>query len=413
MKKVLICVLVISIILAASLSIFTGCTSREQTLRVLTQGEYLSKDVIKQFENWYKEQNGQKVVVKNVEVETVEEMYTLIKVKKDDFDLICPSDYMVERMKKENLLVKYSNKTVQVLNSAINPDIIKIAKESYDPDFTYSMPYMLGTLGIMYNVTSDGTDGVQAGEAQYNSWSSMWSETNSGKIFMKDSERDAYTVALLYAYRDELKAASLNYTNYSTAEYQTLLGRIFSEGSNELVQQAKQQLAAQKTLVYDYEVDSGKDDMVLDEGKKGYFGLFWSCDAGYVINEGSEASKKLYYTVPEEGGNVWIDNFCIPNTVKNADMANSFIRFLCDEDVAYDCMDYVGSTTGVKAAAEKYVEDILKDEEFVAGTYDGFLEMYKEMILPTEKTLSRCGVMRDLGEYNAKITEMWASVTAG
>jgi len=153
--------------------------------------------------------------------------------------------------------------------------------------------------------------------------------------------------------------------------------------------------------------------MVLDAGKEGYFGLFWSCDAGYVINEGSDASKKLYYLVPSEGGNVWIDSFCIPNTVKNFDMANSFIQFLCDVDVAYECMDYVGSTTGVKAAAEKYMEDILADEEFVEGTYEGFLDMYKEMILPTEKTLSRCGVMRDLGEYNNKITDMWASVTAG
>jgi len=406
MKKI-VCLLIVVCLLALSFSFLTSCTSRSDTLRVLTQGEYLSKDVIKAFQNWYKKETGKKVVVKNVEVETIEEMYTLIKVKKDDFDLICPSDYMVERMRKENLLKPFSSETAAILNEVINPDIIAKAKESYDPTFSYTMPYMMGTLGIMYNVTSSA---AQANAAQFASWASMWSNANSKKIFMKDSERDAYTIGLLYAFREELKAASLNYTDYTTPEYQALLTRIFSEGSDELIAKAKKALSDQKALVYDYEVDSGKDDMVLDGGKKGYFGLFWSCDAGYVINEGSAAAKKLCYLVPQEGGNLWIDSFCIPKTVKNESKANKFVQFLCKQDVAYDCMDYVGSTTGVKAAAEKYMEDILEDDEFLNGTYEGFVEMYKEMMLPSAATLTRCAVMRDLGSYNDKITSMWATV---
>ena len=412
MKRKIVCLAIVVCLVALCFSFLTSCTPREETLRVLTQGEYLSKKTLQDFKTWYKEKTGKNVVVKNVEVETVEEMYTLIKVKHDDFDLICPSDYIVERMRKESLLKPFSTETAEILNAAINPDIIALAKSAYDPEFLYSMPYMLGTLGIVFNVTSDKTDGIQAAEMQYNSWTSMWSEANEDKIFMKDSERDAYTVALLYAFREELKAASLNYTDYTTPEYQALLTRIFSEGSDTLLDKAREVLSAQEELVYDYEVDSGKDDMVMDEGENGYFGLFWSCDAGYVINEGSDASKKLCYWVPEEGGNVWIDNFCIPTTVKNEEMANLFVQYLCEEDVAYECMDYVGSTSGVKAAAEQYMADILEDEEFLEGTYEGFLDMYKEMMLPTEKTLSRCGVMRDLGVYNDKITDMWLTVTS-
>ncbi len=413
MKKKIIAFVALIAVAGTLLGVLAGCSAnRENTLRIANWGEYMSKEIYQGFVGWYKEKTGEDVRIDYKEFDTNENLYTWIARKKDDYDLICPSDYMLQRMKGEGLLKKLSDETAAVLNSAINPSVKEMVTASYDEEFAYSMPYVWGTLGVMYNTKSDGQNGVSATEKQkYGTWEVFWDAQNKDKIFMKDSARDAYTVALLYDKRNALYAASNGFTDYTTAEYKALLADVFSKANADTIAAAKKQLVAQRSLVFDYEVDSGKDDM-LRNSADGKFGLFWSCDAGYIMNGDSAGSKDLYYGVPVEGGNVWIDGFAIPKYAKNEKAANYFIQYLCETSVAYDCMDYVGSTTAVKAAADKYKEDLVADEDgFFDGTYDGFKEMYLEMMFPSEETMARCAVMMDLGEFNEALDEMWIEVT--
>jgi spermidine/putrescine transport system substrate-binding protein len=404
MKKKIICAIAALAFSGALLTGFYGCSAkRSETLRIANWGEYMPEDVYDGFVDWYKEKTGDTVKIEYTEFDTNETMYTWIATKHEDYDLICPSDYMMQRMKAAGLIRKLDDDTVTVLNESINPSIISLVKNSCDADFSYFMPYVWGTLGIMFNAKNRNA-------ADMNTWEVFWNAANAQKIYMKDSVRDAYSVALIYANREALRTASDNFTDYTTAAYQSLLKDIFSKCDANTIAQAKSVLEAQKQYVADYEVDSAKDEMVKSPSDK--FGLFWSCDAGYAMNGGDEAERKnLYYLIPEEGGNVWVDGFAIPKYAANTKAANYFIQYLCGKDVAYECMDYVGSTTAVNAAAEQYKADLIADEDgFFDGTYDGFKEMYLEMMFPSEQTLARCGVMLDFPEYNEALDEMWIEI---
>ena len=129
-----------------------------------------------------------------------------------------------------------------------------------------------------------------------------------------------------------------------------------------------------------------------------------------MTGEEGEVNRNLYYTVPREGSNVWLDAFVIPTYAKNPHLANAFIEYLSEEDIAYDCMDYAGSTTAIKAALESYKADLEEDEETFEGTYEGFKEMYMDLLFPSDETLKRCAIMKDYGVYNQKLDEMWMDV---
>ena len=415
MKKI-VSIILIAVLAVSIASVLVACGGdRENELRIANWGEYMSSEVYLGFEEWYLEKTGNTIKVQYEEFDTNENLYTWISAKHEDYDLICPSDYMLQRMKTEGLLQKLSDETISVLNAKINPDVINMVKNSYDSEFAYTMPYVWGTLGIMFNVNSDGTVGLQNELDVMSNWSVLWNNSYKDKIFMKDSVRDAYTVATIYD-----KSAQLNEylgadKNYDNADYQALLQSIFSTTDANMIARAKTLLLQQKANVYDYEVDSAKDELLRDvDGKNGRLGLFWSCDAGYIMNGDSTVNKNLYYTVPTEGSNVWVDGFAIPKYSVNPTAANMFLQYLCEADIAYDCMDYVGSTTAVMEAANNYKADVIADEDgFFANTYEGFKEMYVEMMFPSSETLKRCAIMRDFGSYNKDLDEMWMDVILG
>lgn len=413
MNKRLVSIILVVVLLGALATVFIGCNSnRETTLRIANWGEYMEKDVYEGFEKWYEDKTGESIKVEYNEFDTNENLYTWISAKKEDYDLICPSDYMLQRMIREGLLLKIDAETQEVINKSLNAGVINMVKGSYDPNMEYSMPYLWGTLGIMFNVNSDGQAGIQNELDTMNNWSALWDSNYKNKIFMKDSVRDAYTVAMLYDNANALITALGNDKNYDAPEYKTILNDIFDSTNTNLVNRAKELLLAQKENVYDYEVDSAKDELLRDvDGEKGYFGLFWSCDAGYIMNDENNPNKNLYYVIPEEGSNVWVDGFAIPKYAVNTKGANMFLQYMCEKDIAYQCMDYVGSTTAVNSAFEQYKADVILDEDgFFDGAYEGFKEMYVDMMFPSEETLKRCAIMKDFGEYNEALDEMWTDV---
>ncbi len=413
MNKKITAFVIIACMLAAVAVCFAGCSAnRAITIRIAAPGEYMDPDTYNGFADWYAEKYGKEVIVEYNEFDTLENLYTWISIKKEDYDLICPSDYMIQRLNGEGLIQPIAEETRRLLNERVDERVIAMVKDSYDPDFALSAPYMWGTLGIIFNVNSDGVEGLQDELDVMGSWNVFWNSQYKDKIFMKDSVRDAYSVAAIYNKRDLLYNALGADMNYDNPEYRKILLGIFDETDDETIALAQQALMAQKKNVYDYEVDSGKDELIRDtDGKKGHFGLFWSCDAGYIMTgEEGEVNRNLYYTVPREGSNVWLDAFVIPTYAKNPDLANAFIEYLSEEDIAYDCMDYAGSTTAIKAALESYKADLEEDEETFEGTYEGFKEMYMDLLFPSDETLKRCAIMKDYGVYNQKLDEMWMDV---
>ncbi len=455
-KKFVVSFLTLLIIFSGGLFL-GGCSPRDEILRIYVPGEYIDdpiihgsiEDEIQGFENWYKERTGKNITVVKKEFDTNETMYTMIATKKQDFDIICPSDYMVERLKKEGLLVKVNSEIMAEIKQNIlgenneNQSFVDLVQNSFDPEFEYTCPYMWGTMGIMYyyNDDLDNKELIDYADNQKSSWKSLF-DVNERKIYMKDSERDSYTVALFNYYYEQLKEASTNqegipFSDFSNDNYQTLLNKIFILGDNfdEKIEYARKTLTEQKKYVYDYESDEGKDDLLTSKGSQGYYGMFWSCDAGYIMADfsGDEPvyNENFRYLVPEEGSNVWVDSFCISKYAGNKSAAELFMLYMTDSEVAFNCMDYTGCTSSVYQATVDYYdylmpEDLtdLTDEDYDTIFYecsDAFKSNYLSLMFPhkdieigdyyIKSPLERCGIMRDLGtKANDDLLKMWTNL---
>jgi len=471
-KKIIISILSLVFILSSSITL-TACDARENILRLYIPGEYITDEILQGFEDWYYEQTEKTIKVVKKEFDTNETMYTMIAQKKQDFDVICPSDYMAERMIAENLILKTSEETQSiVLNGLLgeydedndcypNQDFVNLVQSAFDPNLEYTAPYMWGTMGIMYYYHGDLEDQEEVANADEakNSFKCLFEERTK-KIYMKDSERDTYTATLFAYYYDDLYEASNEFTDFGTEEYQALLKDIFESGDNfeEKLHHAEEMLKAQKKYVDDYETDEGKLNLIVDDGKHDYYGMFWSCDAGYIMAEWPDDDTIIFrqnyrYLVPEEGSNVWIDTFCIPKYAGNKTAANYFLQYMCTYDTeneitpAIDAMDYVGCTSAVyqatvdyydyvleyydyfdslvtEQAEELYPDDITAQNEYIENNTlkDSFKSMYLSLIFPNMdidfdedgtceflSPLKRCGIMRNLGPKNSDdMLYMWS-----
>jgi spermidine/putrescine-binding protein len=268
------------------------------------------------------------------------------------------------------------------------------------------------------------------------------------KGYMKNSIRDAYASSAIMSNKEELSSLSNGFTDYNET-YQAKLKEIINDTSSTNMDKVEKTLRKQKDYLFAYESDDGKVEM-LKSKPDGWYGLFWSCDAGYAMEgyeellEGSaenvEDSVKyatsLFYGVPVEGSNVWVDSFVIPKYTKNEKGAQYFLKYLCEYDNAYLNRDYAGCSSPVKAVAEdieevmrtalklvkgeevEVSEDIAEDVEyyqefFSTSNFSDFGDMFIEMLFPTEEILSRCAVMKDSDKDACiEMAKMWIRVKA-
>lgn len=331
--------------------LLSGCSSSEtkETLTVLNYGKYIDPDVISKFE----EETG--IDVEYEEYITPENMYTKYKAGSIDYDLICTSDYMIEKLIKEG--------EVQELNYDNIPNIANLDpiyfeySKSFDPEKKYTMPYFFGTVGILYNKN-------MVAEADMSSWSVLWDETYSGQIIMADSVRDSFMTAL------KSLGYSLNTVN------------------NDELLEAQQILINQKPLVYSYLVDEAQDEMIAENAA---MAVVYSGEAGFAM----EYNKNLAFSVPEEGSNMWIDSWFIPKTAANKENAEKFMNYLCEEEAASLNFEYV-----YYATPNKLVYDSL-DETLKTNT----------TVFPPSEVLDRCEVLKSLDEEaTAKYNELWKEI---
>ena len=292
-----------------------------QTLYLYNWGEYTGENILRDFE----EETGAAVVQESFD--SNEQMY--IKVaNQEPYDVLVPSDYMVQRLIDEDLLQKLDKSKLTCMDKLA--DAVKGLP--YDPQNEYSVPYFWGTVGIVYDKTK-----VEIRDLEAEGFGIFLDEKYKGDVYLYDSERDAFMMAL----------KDLGYSMNTTSEKE------IQEAYDWLVQ-------CVETMDAEIVTDEIIDNMA--QGRKA-LGLIYSGDATYVMEE----NENMGYYMPDTGTNLWSDAMVIPKNAKNPELAHAFINYASDYDGAYDNSSYVGYTS----ANQEVMDDIYGE----GGDYEG-IEAY-------------------------------------
>lgn len=340
----------ILLIAFACVFFLTGCGAGGGTgevLNIYNWGDYIDESLLDKFE----EETGIEVVYDTFS--SNEDMYIKVKQGIDAFDIIVPSDYMIERMIDEDMLEEIDLSLIpnyENVNEALKNPV-------FDSDNKYSVPYFWGTGGIIYN-TAQITNPIT-------SWMDLFDEAHSGKIVMYNSSRDSIAVAL----------KALGYSMNST-------------DLNEL-EEAKNLLIEQKPLVLAYQADEGRDTIVSGDGS---IGFMYSGDALMMMDQNPD----LDYVLPEEGPNIWFDAMVIPKSTQNKEAAHKFIDFMCDpENAAINAEYSVGFSSPIPAAVELLPDEIKNSE----------------VAYPSEDKLANGEIYRNSADILEVYDQIWTEVT--
>ena len=330
-----------------SLALLTGCgqdggdaAGEKGTLYVYCFGDYFDPQLEYQFE----EETGYDVVVDLFD--TNEEMYPVIKNNTAQYDVICASDYMIERLISEDLLaeINYDN----VPNAANVADNIKPFMEGFDPGMVHSLPHTWGTYGIMYN--------TEMVNSEIDSWEDLWDPQYEGQIVMPNSMREGFMIGA------------------------KLLGYSMNTNSEEEISAITDKLIEQKPLVYSFDNDSAREKMIGDSAALAVI------TSGEVLYS-KEYNENLEYVIPEEGTEVWTDCWAIPKTAQNKDGAEAWMNFMLDGDVAAANFEYLTYAIPNTQIADLVDEPVLN---------------------PTEEELASCETLRNLGaEVDDMYSSYW------
>ena len=390
MKKLL----AIAAVIAAAVS----CSSnREQILKVYNWSDYIDESVLPEFEEWYKAQTGEDIKVVYQTFDVNETMLSKIEKGHEDYDMVCPSDYIIERMLNTGLILPLDFASIpdSINYIALNksPYMLKMFRE-INPKFDandYSVPYMWGTTGILYN-----TKEVTAEEA--GTWDIIRNPKFAGRILIKDAPRDVYGPVLIYLKQKEL------------AEGSVTLQELMWDSSDESIAAVESYLKQVKDGVLGWEADFGKEQMTKD---RGVVSLNWSGDAVWAIEEAAEVGVSLDYIVPEEGSTVWFDGWVIPKYAKNVKAASYFIDFMCRPDIAIRNMEETGyvAANGAIEVLESQIDD---EYEPINLTYffgaDADSVRVNPVLYPDQAVIDRCALEHDWGQDTDKLLAMWARV---
>ena len=371
---------------------------REHTLKIYNWADYIDEDVLVQFQEWYKEQTGEEVEIIYQLFDINEIMLAKIERGKEDFDVVCPSEYIIERMLRNDLLLpidKDFGDTPNYIDSNISPYIVdrfNMIDGSGKNANDYAVGYMWGTTGLLYN-----TKYVTAEQAS--SWSILQDEQFRKKIFIKDAFRDVYSPILVYLKRDAIDRGEVT------------MDEVMYDASDESIALVEEFLKRAKRNVAGWEADFGKDMMTKE---KAYINLTWSGDAVWAIEEAADVGVTLDYYVPDEGSNVWFDGWVIPKYAKNIKAARYFINFMCRADVALKNMDAIGYVSAVATpeVLEAKIDDSLENGVDASYFFGQGAENVKidAVLYPDRKVIERCAMMHDSGARTEQMLEMWARV---
>ncbi len=395
--------------LCVALLALTGCgadDSRKEILKVYNWADYIDEELLSEFEEWYFEQTGEKVEVVYQLFDINEIMLAKIERGKEDFDVACPSEYIIERMLRNDLLLpinKDFGSTPNYLGNVspyIHNVFSKIDGSGKDAN-DYAVGYMWGTTGFLYNpkyVTRE----------EVSSWSALWNpkfskNKFSKKLLIKDAFRDVYCPLLIYAKQEEL------------ARGEVTLDSLMYDSSDESIAVVEGLLKKAKPYVAGWEADFGKEIMTKE---KAWLNLSWSGDAVWAIDEAEAVGVELDYVVPDEGSIVWFDGWVIPKYAKNPKAAAYFINFMCKPENAIRNMEEIGYVSVIgtpevmeymsESAVESGFEKPLNVEYFFGEGADSVV--INPALYPDKSIIDRCAMMHDSGPRTAALLEMWSRV---
>lgn len=389
------------------------------------------------FVDWYYETYGKKVRVEYSTFGTNEELYNQITIG-DVYDLVCPSEYMIMKMMRENMLVPFSKSFYDdsIENNYYAKGVSPYIKGVYDelsiegePISKYAAGYMWGTLGLVYNPE-------EVSEEEASHWNLLANKDYYKRVTVKDSVRDAYFAAIALDYFDEITSEDF----ITSPDYHKKLDEILNRTDVETVDSVEKILTDFKENAYAFETDSGKADLVTG---KVVANEQWSGDAVYTMDQADEDDVTLYYSAPLEGTNLWFDGWVmldkgIGNDPEKQMAAEAFVNFVSKPENAIRNMYYIGYTSVISGGDSDMVYDYLlwnyeaEDDEEDVIDYDvsyfftddeeeaedyivtAAYEQTKRQLYaqyPTKDVVDRSVVMQCFPEEgNIRINRMWTNV---
>ena len=341
-------------------------------LRVYNWGDYIDDgygddesekgpSVIEDFEKYYEEVTGKKVRIEYSTFDTPETMYNKVKSGSAKYDLLCPSDYMIQKMIREDMLEVFTSNAFDADGNLLQDGSLSNYAKYGSPYFKklfkekgwdkYSVGYMWGTLGIVYNDEKiSQIEGVDV-----TSWDVMWDSKLKGVVSTKDSVRDTYFIGVVNEYQEELKQLRDRYdrNEITKPDYQKELNEIVNRHDKDTISKVEKRLEALKKNVRGFEVDSAKSDIINGQI---YMNLAWSGDAVYSMQLAEEENVGLSYQIPLEGSNIWFDGWVMPKGA-NVELAEAFLNYLCRPDIAVRNMNKIGYTSAIGGEEVKTMID--------------------------------------------------------
>lgn len=295
-----------------------GCTSEakeDHVIYLYTWGDYMDESLLDEFT----EKTGYEVVVDYFS--TNEDMYVKLKQGGCDYDVVCPSDYMIERMINEDMLLPLDHSVIQM------PELLPVLHDlDYDPDNRYSVPYFWGTLGLIYDTSVI--------HKPITGYADLWDEQYRDLIIMPNNQRDAIAIALKY----------LGYSMNST--------------DLEELAEAEAALIEQKHLVYAYLGDEARDMMLAGNAP---LGVVYNGDAFLMCDE----NENFAYVIPQEGTNLWVDAWVVPKNAQHPQAAMELIHFLSQPEIAAANAEYVYGYATPFAEANALQDEMFRDSPIV------------------------------------------------
>ncbi len=387
---------IIGVVCISIASCLEASAARENVLKVYNWADYMDESLLDEFEEWYLEETGERVKIIYQTFDLNEVALAKVERAKADYDLMCPSEYIIERMLKKDLLIpiiKDFGDTPNYLGN-IAPYITATFDQISTPDKKandYAVPFMWGTTGLLYNSRT-----VTRDEAL--SWAVIWDEKFLNRIFMKDAVRDVYGIVQIYINQDLISSG-------------VPISEIVNDSSQESVERVAKHLVGVRNNVAGWEVDFGKEMMTKE---KADISLSYSGDAVWAIEEGAEVGVELDYVVPKEGSIVWFDGWVIPKYAKNVKAASYFINFMCRPDNALRNMYEIGYVSAVatpeilEAIEDETIEEY-SDLRYLFG--DGADSVRVDNVqYPDVSVIERCAMSRDFGDRTEAMMIMWATV---
>ena len=385
------------ILLAAVMAMtIWGCAEdRGNILKVYNWADYIDEELLDEFEEWYFEQTGETVEIIYQTFDINETMLSKIELGHEDYDVVCPSDYIIERMLMNDLLLPIER------NFGQTPDYLGNISPYIDSKFAeieghgkdardYSVGYMWGTVGLIYNPK-------YVSDEKACSWEVLKDPAYKGKLLMKDAFREIYTALLTALNKDALESGEKD------------LRTLAFDTSDESIALVENYLNSFKESIAGWEADFGKEQMTKELA---WMNLSWSGDAQWAIDEAAEMDIELRYTIPSEGSAVWFDGWVIPKYARNIKAASYFINFMCMPENALRNMDMTGYVSAIGGddvleAMSDSLEYEPADVSYFFG--EGASEVCVNPIMyPDKETIERCAMMHDTD--TEALLKMWSRV---